>query len=425
MPVLIAGGGVAGLEALMALRDLAGDRVQVTVLSAEPDFVLKPLSVGEPFSVGHVRRFPLAEVVGEHDAQLQLGALRAVRPEQHTVLTASGTELPYEVLLLAVGGQPYPPYARALTFGMERDPYALNGVLADIEGGYSKSVAFVVAPGVTWPMPLYELALMTARETWSMGIDDARLMIVSPEASPLAVFGPEASVRVGELLEAAGVEFVGGAYADVDAGGQIRITPGERDIHADRIVTLPLLDGPRIVGVPRDHGGFTPIDEHARVIDLADVYAAGDGTNFPIKQGGLATQEADAAAEHIAQRAGAPVDPRPFRPVLRGKLMTGGPEPFFRSAIAGGGGEGQVSEQPLWWPPTKISGHYLHRWLFARDPAIRALAPPEAGSHVDVTDVEVPLSLDHEEAVRAAMALDPLGPLPSHYRYVPGPAPTH
>ena len=37
--VLIAGGGVAGLEALLALRDLAGDRVELTLLSPETDFI--------------------------------------------------------------------------------------------------------------------------------------------------------------------------------------------------------------------------------------------------------------------------------------------------------------------------------------------------------------------------------------------------
>ena len=54
-----------------------------------------------------------------------------------------------------------------------------------------------------------------------------------------------------------------------------------------------------------------------------DVYAAGDGTNFPIKQGGIACQQADAVAEVIAKAAGASLEPRSFRPVLRGRLITG------------------------------------------------------------------------------------------------------
>ena len=89
------------------------------------------------------------------------------------------------------------------------------------------------------------------------------------------------------------------------------------------MVALPAMDGPAMDGLPKDEGGFIPIDEHARVRGVEDVYAAGDGTNFPIKQGGLGTQQADAAAAHIAHRLGAAIDVEPFHPVLRGKLLTG------------------------------------------------------------------------------------------------------
>jgi len=419
--VLIAGGGVAALEAVMALHELAGARVRVTLLAAEPDFVLKPLSVGEPFSVDHVRRYPLRDVASEYGAELRLGALRTVAPADGKAITATGVEYSYEYLLVAVGGQPYPAYGRVLTFGTDGDPFALNGVLADLEEGYTKSVAFIVPPGVTWPLPLYELALMTAREVRSMGIEDARLTIVTPEASPVAVFGPEASRSVADLLTAAGIEVIAGAYAEVDPAGRIHLTPGGRTLAPERIVALPLIAGPALAGLPRDQDGFIPIDAHGRVLGLENVYAAGDGANFPIKQGGLATQQADAAAEHLASRIGASVDPQPFRPVLRGKLMTGERhrERFLRAAVAGGGGQGAASDEPLWWPPTKVSGRYLSAWL-ARQEAGPALTPPPGPG----LEVEVSLPVDREQAARAALALDPLGPLPPRpFGYVPGPRP--
>ena len=59
--VLIAGGGVAGLEALLALRDLAGDRVELTLLSPETEFVYRPMAVAEPFGRGRADRHPLAD----------------------------------------------------------------------------------------------------------------------------------------------------------------------------------------------------------------------------------------------------------------------------------------------------------------------------------------------------------------------------
>jgi hypothetical protein len=50
--VLIAGGGVAGLEALLALRALAGDLVDLELLAPEPAFWYRPLAVAEPFDAG-------------------------------------------------------------------------------------------------------------------------------------------------------------------------------------------------------------------------------------------------------------------------------------------------------------------------------------------------------------------------------------
>ena len=67
-------------------------------------------------------------------------------------------------------------------------------------------------------------------------------------------------------------------------------------------------------GLPGDERGFVPVDEHGRVPGLDGVWAAGDCVAYPIKQGGIAAQQADAAADSIAARAGAPVDPQPFRP---------------------------------------------------------------------------------------------------------------
>ena len=57
--VLIAGGGVAALEAVLALRDLAGDRARLTLLAPNSEFVYRPMTVREPFSYGVAQRFPL------------------------------------------------------------------------------------------------------------------------------------------------------------------------------------------------------------------------------------------------------------------------------------------------------------------------------------------------------------------------------
>jgi sulfide:quinone oxidoreductase len=177
------------------------------------------------------------------------------------------------------------------------------------------------------------------------------------------------------------------------------LTPGDGRLEATVIVALPTMEGPGIHGLPVDDHGFIPIDDHARVSGVEDVYAAGDGTNFPIKQGGLGTQQADAAAAHIAHRLGAALDPEPFRPVLRGKLLTGDASLHMRADVAGGGGEGESSLDCLWWPPYKVSGRYLTPWLYHGDAAKTDAESPEGA-----LDVEVALPSEwHEEP----MALDP------------------
>ena len=105
--------------------------------------------------------------------------------------------------------------------------------------------------------------------------------------------------------------------------GELRLVP-EGSIAADRVVALPRLRGPRIDGLPQTVEGFLSVDAHGQVHGLADVFAAGDITSFPVKQGGIAAQQADAAAEIIAANAGADLTPQPFRPVLRGLLLTDG-----------------------------------------------------------------------------------------------------
>ena len=91
------------------------------------------------------------------------------------------------------------------------------------------------------------------------------------------------------------------------------------------------------------------------------MWAAGDAIAFPVKQGGLAAQQAVAAAQAIAARAGADVHPEPFRPVLRGVLLTGRGKAWLRKDLDSP--EGEAERHALFWPPTKIAGRYLSPYL--------------------------------------------------------------
>jgi sulfide:quinone oxidoreductase len=364
--VVIAGGGVAALETLIALRDLAGDRVDITLVAPDEQFTYRPMAVAVPFAAGHPNHYSLARIAEDFNARVVRDAVTEVSPEKQAVLTLDGRRIPYDHLVLATGARATPAYERAITFGEDVDEQALHGLLRDTEEGYVNRVAFVVPNETTWALPLYELALMTARQAWSMGADRVRFLFVTSEERPLAMFGAAASDAVAELLESASIEFIGSAYTQVEHNRLI-VDPGGRSIDVDRVVSLPRLEGISILGVPADGDGFIPVDAHGRVAGLEAVYAAGDGTSYPIKQGGLATQQADAVAETIAAAAGAPVEPQPFTPVLRGVLLTGGDKRFMRSGAAPGQAEPDVATHALWWPPAKIASRYLAPFLFGRD----------------------------------------------------------
>jgi sulfide:quinone oxidoreductase len=386
LDVVVAGGGVAALELVLGLNDLAGDRIAVTVVAPEADFTYRPPSFGEPFALGHAERYRLERLTDDLGARLVPEGLAAVSPERHEIETTSGAVVSYDKLVLAVGARPIPPFQHAITIGAEDTAAALTALVSALERGHVRSVAFVVPGGASWTLPLYELAIMTARHGWLKGIDDARYWIVTPEPEPLAVLGIAASLAVHDMLEPEGITFIGSTHAEVQ-GGAVLLDPRARRIDVDRVVCLPLLDGPRTPGVPGDADGFIPVDAAGRVPGMRDVHAIGDATSFPIKQGGLACQQADAVAELISASVGAPIVPTPYRPVLRGKLMTGGRDRFLRHRVAGGQGSGDVSEQPLWWPPTKVAGRYLSPYLLDRD----EVDIHEAAGSAPHRAVEVPL----------------------------------
>jgi hypothetical protein len=125
-----------------------------------------------------------------------------------------------------------------------------------------------------------------------------------------------------------------------------------------------------IEGLPQRPEGFVITDAQMHVAGLERVWAAGDITSFPIKQGGLAAQQADVAARSIAARAGAHVPLRPFRPVLRAALLSGGATRYLRSTLSAVGAGATVdATQSLWSPPGKLAAGHLDSYLAGGDAA--------------------------------------------------------
>jgi sulfide:quinone oxidoreductase len=398
--VLVAGGGVAALEAGLALRALAGDRVRVELLAPEPRFWYRPLAVAEPFALGEVRHFDLGDLARAIGVTFTLGQLCSVDTARRLAYTEPGGAVAYSSLLVATGAVPTAAVPGAVTFRGPADTQLIGSLLAEIDAGAARHVAFVVPAGATWSLPAYELALMTSAWLAERDVMDVALSIVTPESRPLQLFGRDASDALAALLERRGIAFHAGGCATQAREGELLLV-GDEIVVADRVVALPRLEGPRIAGIPQTLEGFVPVDGHGRVTGIDDVYAAGDVTTFAVKQGGIAAQQAEAAAEAIAADAGVDLDPRPFRPVLRGLLLTGS-EPRFLHVELEGSGTSLVSNEPLWWPPSKIVGRYLSPFL-AGFSGERADANPPAGGVVVEVELDPDTRSQRDRLIAAAV----------------------
>jgi sulfide:quinone oxidoreductase len=378
--VVIVGGGVAALEATLALKALARDPVSIELVAPETSFVYRPLAVMDPFRVGESRTFPLGPLVAAAGGALRRGLVSSVDAQAQFVETRDGERHDYDALLVALGARRRAGVPNALTFAGPESGPALQAVLERAVNGHVRRIAFALPSTMIWPLPLYELALLTNSFLVEHSTTGVEITVVTPEERPLALFGQTASEAIAELLELRGIAFRGGVMPLSFEGGVLRLAQNDA-VEADEVVSLARLEGPRLAGLPFDREGFLPVDELCHVGSEPHVYAAGDATRFPLKQGGIATQQADVAATDIATRVGSTTEPTPFRPVLRGLLLTGMSARFLRSEP--GTTASIVDTEPLWWPPAKIVGRYVAPFLASKlglsDPV-----PPRSASGVEV-----------------------------------------
>ena len=374
--VLIAGGGVAALEAALALRELGGERLEVELCAPRAEFVYRPFAVGEPFGAAHVLRYDLGDLAQRMGAGFRLGGIHSVDSQERSATARDGERLPYDFLVVACGARSLWAVPGAVTFWGAADEGGFGAVVRKLRAGMLRDVVFTMPGGRSWGLPLYELALLAAAVLARSGIADARLTVATPEEAPLQLFGRAVGEQMTALLTERGVGLRCGVHPVAFEHGSLRVAPGD-PIEAGAVVSLPRLEGRRIDGLPADAEGFLPVDEHRRVSGAERVYAAGDVSAFPVKQGGIATQEADVAAAAIAAAAGCAVEAAPFDPVLRAVLWTGEEPRYLYGKLSGREGEvSKLSREPLWpQPEGKIVGRRLSPFLAGLpDDAGRALA---------------------------------------------------
>ncbi len=370
--VLIAGGGFAAVEAALALRALAAERVRLTLISPKPVLDYRPAATLEPFVDGEPLKYDLRAIADDLGAEYRPGRLEAVAARQQSVRTASGAHLDYDFLILATGARATSAVAGAQTFRDQRDAHLVRGLLSEIAAGAVRRVVFAVPSGCSWPLPMYELALLASGRARESGVE-VEVSLVSSEREPLALFGTSASRLVKELLEESSVRFIGSAAATGVRRDGALLLQSDGAVGADRVVSAPELRGRRITGVPARWWGFVPTDAYGRVEGLDGVYAAGDMTTFPVKQAGLAAQQADRIAHTIATRLGVPVKEFRAGHVLHARLLGGERPMVLRTQLdAWGRATGAALEQAdrSATSAPKIFARYLTPYLEQRAPAV-------------------------------------------------------
>ncbi len=239
--VLIAGGGVAVLETLLALRALAEDRVAVTIVAPKLKFINVSMAVAQPFHAQRVRGLRLENVAAELGADWRRGALDRVELERHLAVTKDGDELRYDMLVLALGAHPGHEWDAegVLTFHGGRDGPSYRLLLNQLREGRFNKLAFVKPAAVSWPLPLYDLALTTAARCAANDRSEIELSLITPEPEPLEIFGKPASSAIRRLLDYSGVTLYTNSYGAPSRPGWLDISPGERGMPVDRVVTIP------------------------------------------------------------------------------------------------------------------------------------------------------------------------------------------
>jgi sulfide:quinone oxidoreductase len=365
--VVVAGGGIAAAEALLALRALAGDRVHVTLVSPGEELVYRPQTVAEPFEGPRAARYPLSVICAELGVERVVDKLTSVEDTTHVVFTEGGMRLPYEALVVAIGARAEPAFVNGHTFLADRFPEQLRSLWHDAADGYARRIAFVAPPNAGWTLPLYEIALLTAGRAASYG-QHPEMSLITTETMPLAAFPGAGSDAVARLLANAGIEVITATHVTEMDGRLLTLHPGSRSLEVDRLVALPEQKGPCLPGLPADHRGFIPVERDGRVRGHDAVFAVGDASDFPIKQGGIGSQQADVAAATIAAWAGADVRVDRFRPILRAKVLTSDRPLYLRAHLAAGEATNSMAaEHCLWWPADKVAGRYLAPYLSDRE----------------------------------------------------------
>jgi sulfide:quinone oxidoreductase len=367
---IVYGGDLAALETALALRRLCGEACEATLVSPVRDLPVRTQAAGASPAESDARpaRFDLGSLAAEHGLAFRSDAIVAVDDEAREARTITGNRIPFDALVVAFGARPRGAIPGVTTCWGAGDAGALDGLLDEMRLGSARRVAFAIPRGVRWTLPTYELALTTARRIRREGLPGDGLFLVTHESRAVELLGHDAERVVTRRLVDAGIELITDRDPVAFAEGALATAP-DGSVEVDCALSMAVVDGPRIAGLPRDSDGFLPVDGFGRVVGTERIWAAGEVTSFPVRQAGIAAQQALAVAASIAAEAGAAVESSPFRPSISG---------LIRSPAQAGSSNGSTT---LWWPPEQLAGEHLSAHIGAK----LAFEPPSDDASIAIS----------------------------------------
>lgn len=356
--ILVVGSGPGALEATLAISRSEQLDAEISLISPQTEFLYRPNLVMEPFGVTSTARYSVGEIIRHPSVQQWQGMIERVDHAAGKTWSPEGDEFDFDAAVIATGAAPRIELPQpAITVGAPDWKEETTRVVAEIDAGEVRCVVFTKPAGAAYGLPMYELALMAADRASKQDQQQIAIAVVTPEAAPLEIFGAENSAQVARLCAGLGVTVHTGTYVSTFDGAAATLADGNV-VPADRVVSLPLLE-PRVPeGVPTGAGGFVEVDEHQLVAGTTNIYAVGDVTDFPLKQGGLASEAADAAAEAIEVQLGTREHATPFSGETEALLLTTQTRLAMRARISHQGSEALPIEQPT-GPVQKIASRLL------------------------------------------------------------------
>ena len=309
--ILILGGGFGGLAAANKLREGLSSEHTVTLADKQSLFFM---GLTKLWILNGRRQ------VGQNPGNRTLLAKRGINFVEGEVTAIDlanskvrvGTErFTYDYLIIALGadyslGSPKGLVRYAKNMYTESGCAEIRDQLSSLRGG-TLTVLVCGLPFKCPPAP-YEASMIIDDVLRKNGVrDKVKMQIVTPEAHPLGILGPEAGKKVTTLLESRGI-----AYYPSQNAKEIRqksiLTEEGNEIPHDAIFAIPIHVAPSVLKNSGllDESGWIPVNSATLAIEIPKVYAIGDcaapktpkGPMLP-RAGGLAEEQGKVVAQNI------------------------------------------------------------------------------------------------------------------------------